>query len=61
MMAAGVAHVMTGVAFATVKLWATGVAAVYLVSPAWLAVTVTRPAPVIVRMEPETIAGPVTM
>ena len=49
---AGVAHAITGVAFATVKLRSTGVAAAYVASPAWLALTVTAPAPVSVSVLP---------
>jgi hypothetical protein len=49
------------VAFATVKLRWTAGAGAKLLLPAWFAVTVTDPAPVIVNIEPETDAGPLTV
>ena len=42
-------------------VWETDVAGAKLASPGWLAVTVTDPAVVIVRVDPETDAGPVTV
>jgi hypothetical protein len=41
-----------------VNVCAEGVAAAWFASPACAAVTVTLPAPVTVRVEPETVAGP---
>ena len=43
---------------ATLKDWSTELAAFQLVSPDWEARTVTAPAPVRVRVLPETVAGP---
>ena len=43
---------------ATVKNWYTGEAAFQFVSPDWEPRTVTPPAPVMVRVFPETVAGP---
>ena len=42
----------------TVKVWTTGVAAVYCALPVWLACTVTEPVLVIVSVLPLTFAGP---
>ncbi len=56
--AAGSAQVRTGVALAIVKLRSTGLAGFQSPSPAWLAVMVQMPAPVIVTVEPATSQAP---
>ena len=52
---------MVWLALATLKNWYIGEAAFQFVSPDWEARTVTAPAPVMVRVLPETVAGPETM
>jgi Tfp pilus assembly PilM family ATPase len=56
--AAGFAQTTVVAAGLTVKVCEIGVAAVYSAFPAWLACTVTEPAPVIVTMFPLAVAGP---
>ncbi len=54
-------NVMVCVSLVTVKLCVTGGAAAKTKSPAWLAVTLTVPTPMSVSVEPESVAGPVTV
>src|SRR6266566_9930394 len=44
----------------TRRFWVTGAAAAKVEFPAWLAVIMTDPAPMMVRVEPESVAGPLT-
>ena len=60
-MPAGLAQVMTGSALAIAKVWSTEVAAFQLPSPAWLAVIVQEPAPVIVTRSTATEHEPVAL
>ena len=56
----GLAAVTVRTAGAAVKLRVTGGAAEYVELPACEAMTLTFPAPVMVRVEPLIVAGPVT-
>jgi hypothetical protein len=51
---------IAGTAWLTTIVRETGVAAAKLLSPGWVAVTVTVPAPVRLKVLPVSVAGPVT-
>src|ERR1035437_1609765 len=60
-MPAGLFQVMSGAAWAIAKVWSTEAAGFQLPSPAWLAVMVQEPAPVMVTTSTRTLQSPVAL